>query len=223
MSVEVARCSAKLGCERASAKHFELAFQTIDEHHHLFAQSRGTCRLSVSLGKHRNLFPLLCKRFKLSDKFLEQRIIDLLQSLFYAQGNAGVVDILTCEAEMDELLVLFKAADFVELLLDEVLHSLHVVVRHHFDVLNTLGILLREVAIDVAKLLVADGNILQLRKGQMRECDEIFHFNADTIANQSILRKVRSQGFSLSSVTPINRRNGRQHVQFHISLCNVWS
>ena len=91
---------------------------------------------------------------------------------------------------MDELLVGLEATNLVELFLDEVFHSLDIVVRHHFDVFDALCILFCEVAIDVAKLLVADRNALQLWQRQMNECDEVLHLNADTITNKSVLREV---------------------------------
>ena len=84
MGVEVASRSAKLSREGAGAKHIELALQTIDEDHHLLAQTCGTGRLSVSLGQHGNVFPLISVLSQLCDEFFNERVIDLFQRLLDA-------------------------------------------------------------------------------------------------------------------------------------------
>ena len=93
---------------------------------------------------------------------------------------------------MDELLGLYgEAVQCVNLLLDEILHSLHVVVGNLLDILHALGILLCEVAIDVAQgLKEVVVYHLQLGQWQFTKGNEILDFYAHTIAYQCILRKV---------------------------------
>ena len=54
---------------------------------------------------------------------------------------------------MYEFLVFLKASNLVEFFLDEILHCLYVVVCGLFDGLNSLCVLLGEVAIDVSQCL----------------------------------------------------------------------
>ncbi len=89
---------------------------------------------------------------------------------------------------MDELLGLGgETVQRVNLLLDEVLHSFHVVVGHLLNILDTLGISLCEVAVDVTqrfkKVMV---KISQLRQGQFTQRDEILNLNTHPIAYQRI-------------------------------------
>ena len=119
---------------------------------------------------------------------------------------------------MDEFFVRVQPAYLIKLLLDEVFNSLYVVVSDCLDILDALCILFREVMVDIAQLLVADGEALQLRQGQVNEGDEVFHLHANTITDKGILGEVRSQRLGLASVSPVNRRNGSQHIQFHIML-----
>ena len=212
MGIEVACRSTELSCNGTSTKHVQLTLQAIDKDHHLLAQTCGTGRLTVSLRQHGNILPLVGILTQLCDKLLDEGVIDLLQSLLDAQGHAGVVDILAGQAEVDEFLVVFQSADAVELFLDEVLDSLHIVVCNSLYILHALGILFREVAVYVAQLLVADGKALQLRQGQMNEGNKIFYLYPDTIANQSIFREIRSQRFGLASVSAVNRRYSSQHI-----------
>jgi hypothetical protein len=82
----------------------------------------------------------------------------------------------------------------INLFLDEVLHSFHVVVGHLLNVLHALGILLGKVTIDVAQGLketVVYG--LQLWQRQFAEGNEILDFYAHTIAYQCVLGKVSCQ------------------------------
>ena len=94
-------------------------------------------------------------------------------------------------------------------------------VRDRLDVLDALGILFREIAVDVAECVVADREALQLGQGQMNEGDEVFHLDTDTIADECILREKSSQRLRLASVSSVNRRHGSQHIKFHIVYNNI--
>ena len=54
---------------------------------------------------------------------------------------------------MDKLLVLLEAAHGIYFFLNEVLHSLHVVVRHLLDIFHPLGISWCKQTVDVAELI----------------------------------------------------------------------
>ena len=151
MRIVVARRTTKLGCNLAGLQLVQLLRQTIDIHHHLLTQTCGRSGLSVCLGQHWDILPLIGILLKLSDEFLHLWIVHLVECILNAEWHRRIVDILTGQAKMNEFLVIFKVANFVEFLLDEVLHSLHVVIGHLLDVLHTLRISLREVAIDVAQ------------------------------------------------------------------------
>ena len=89
---------------------------------------------------------------------------------------------------MYELLILVKAAYLVELLLDIILHSLHVVIGHLLNVLHPLSIGRCELAIDVTKTFKeAMVEILKCRQWQLTKSDKIFYFNAYAITYQCIL------------------------------------
>ena len=214
MSVIVTRSPTELSCDRRILQCTQLFLQAIDIYHHLFAQTCGRSRLSVCLCQHRHLFPLLRIVVQLFDEFLDHRIVHLFQCLLDAQGYAGVVDVLGCQAEVDEFLGLSgKAAEHRNFLLDEVFDGLDVVVSDLFDVLHTLSVLLREVTIDVAEgFKQAMVEILQLWQWQFTQGDEVLYLHANTIANQRILRKISCQFLCLFSVAAIYRRDGCQHV-----------
>ena len=107
----------------------------------------------MGLGQHRNVLPLLGIIVQLLNQLLHHRIVNLLQSLLDRKGNAGVVNVLRCEAEVDELLVALETAHGVELLLDKVLYGFYVVVSNRLNVFHTLCISGCEITVDVTKLI----------------------------------------------------------------------
>ena len=157
VSVVVARSTTELGRDGTSLQQCQLTLQTIDEHHNLLAQARRTGRLSMRLGQHGHILPLLSIGTQLPDEFLYLGVIHLLQGILDAERYTGIIDILRRKSEMDELLVGIQTADGIKLLLDEILHSLDVMVRHCLDVLDTLCILYREITVDVAERFIQSG------------------------------------------------------------------
>ena len=103
---------------------------------------------------------------------------------------------------MDKLLIMLKTAHGVKLLLDEVFHSLHVVIGHLLDVLHPLCISRCKLTIDVTQLVEACMiDILQLRQRQFTKSDEILDFHTYAIPDEGILREIRGQGFGFTSIT----------------------
>ena len=129
----------------------QLFFQAIHEYHNLFTQTGGGGRLTVCLGQHRDVLPLLGIVVQLLDEFLHHRIVHLFQSLFNRKRYTGVVDVLRSQSEVDKLFGLSgKTTERTDFFLDEVLYGLHVVIRGLLYLLHAGSILLREVTIDVA-------------------------------------------------------------------------
>ena len=141
----------------------------------------------MSLGQHGHVGPLLGQGPELVDELLQLGIVDILERLLEREGHAGVVDVLRGEAEVDELLEVVESAYLVEFLLDEVFHRLHVVVGHLLDVLHALGLLLSEVAVDVAQAfeqLVVEPH--QLGQGKLAQRDEVFYLHSHAVTDEGI-------------------------------------
>ena len=205
VGVVVAGGATELGGHGLCLQCCQLALQTVHKHHHLLAHTGGRCRLAVGLGKHGNVLPLLGIGTQLCYQLLYLGIVNLLQSLLDAEGHTGIVDILTGETEMDELLVGIQTANLVELFLDEILHGLYVVVSNALYVLHALGISLGEVAVNVAQSLCRCGKTLQLGQRQFAQSDEILNLYSYAVLNKCVLRKITGQRLGLATVTSINR------------------
>ena len=136
-----------------------------------------------------------------------------MQGLLEHHGDRGIVDILRGQTKMDKLLVGIHPADGINLLLNEIFDSLDIVVRHGFYLLHACGIRFAELLVDGAQgsktALVKVG---QLREGNFAQCNKVFDFYAGTVLHQRVLRKVRSQGGCLVTITAINRRDGGEDV-----------
>ena len=218
MGIVIPRRSAELGCNGARFKHLQLAFQTIDKYHNFFPQTGRRSRLSVCLGQHGHVVPFLGIRAKLGYQFLHLGIVTFLQSFFDGQRNRCIVDVLRCQAEMNEFLISFKTSYFIKLFLDKILHSLHVMVRHALYFLHPSGIRFREIPVDVTqtgKQIMIE--ISQLRQRQFAQSNKVFNLYTHTIANKRVFRKVGSQSLCFTSITAVYRRNSRQQIQFHKS------
>ena len=57
----------------------------------------------MCLSQHGHVLPLFGIVVQLFYQLFYQRVIDLLQGFLDGKGNAGVIDILGSEAEVDEL------------------------------------------------------------------------------------------------------------------------
>ena len=81
MGVVVARSATELCCHAALLELAQLLCKAVYVYHYLLAKACRRCRLSVCLGEHRYVFPLVGILLQLCDKFLNEGIICLLQSL----------------------------------------------------------------------------------------------------------------------------------------------
>ena len=152
----------------------------------------------MGLGEHGDVLPLVGEGFEAAEQLLCQGEEHLLQSLLNRKRCGGVVDVLRGESEVDELLEGSQSSDGVELLLDEVLHSLDIVVGDALDILHALGILLREVLVDGAQSgEMFFGECCELRQWQFAEEDEIFDFDPHAVADECEFRKELVECFGL--------------------------
>ena len=113
----------------------------------------------MGLGEHGHILPLLSIVTELLYELLHLWIIDMLKGFLDGEWHACVVYILGCEAEVYKLLERLEIAmchlafciEGVELLLNEVFDSLHIMVCHLLDVLDTLCVGYGECLVDGAQ------------------------------------------------------------------------
>ena len=167
----------------------------------------------MSAGKHRNVLPLFGIACKDIDHFLESRNIDLIDGLLDRHRHRSVIDVLAGKTEVDELLVLLKTKT-VELLLEEIFYSLHIVVGHLLDVLDTLGFGWGKIAIDIAKTVENTAiDTGQLWQRKFTKCYEILDFHTNAILDEGKLGKVFAKDLRLGMITSIDRRDSRQWTE----------
>ncbi len=212
VGVHITRSATELGRHGDSLKLGDLLLQALDIDQELLTEHRGRGGLTMGAGQHRHRHPLLGHRANLGHNLLEGGIEHLLQGLLHREGYSRVVDILRRQAEVHELLVGLQT-DLVHLLLEDVLDRLHVVIRHGFDLLDTLGRGGREVEVQRAKCLV--GLLIyagELRQREFAQGDEVFNLDTDAVTDQCLLGKIVGQTLRHTAVAAINGGN-----------CSQWS
>ena len=190
VGVEVARGAAELGRNGDVVEHEQLLFEPLDEYRKLFAQRGRRGGLPVRARQHRNLAPLLGERRQSVADLLDDGVVDARHRLPERERNGRVVDVLRREAEMHELLIGLQP-EGVHFLLDDVLDGLYVVVGHRLDLLHAPGVGVREIEVERAQggeFRAVDAG--QLRQRQFAQGDEVFHFDADAVADEGLLRKI---------------------------------
>ena len=223
MRIVVACRPTELSRQLTSLQRLQLLRQTIHIHHHLLTQTGRRCRLSVRLCQHRNVLPCIRILLQLRNQFLYHRIVDLLERFLDGKRHARIVDVLARQAKVDELLEARQTSHaslasltsstslarptchLINLLLDEILHGLHVVVRHLLDVLHALCISLGEVLIDGTQFRCHTLYIKQLE--ERGQGNEILNLYPHTVSDQGILREIRSKAVGLSPVSAVDRRH----------------
>lgn len=124
---------------------------------------------------------------------------------------------------MDELFP-FLQPQGVEALLQEVLHSLHIVVGHRFVLLDAAGIVLCKILIDGAQCVGGAGrHIAKLLHPALAKGYKIFHLYLHAVTYQCELRKIAVKPRGFAAVTAIDRRNGCKGVKLHKEKCNCWN
>lgn len=153
-------------------------------------------RLAVGVGQKRHVAPFLRAGFQGLDELVESRTVHLLHRFAYRHGHCGVVDVLACQAEMDEFLIL-RQPHGVEALFDEVFHSLDVVVGGLFDFLDLRCVLDGKVSVYLpqgCEHRPVDAG--ELRQRKFAQSDEILHFDAHPVADKGIFRKIFVKTFA---------------------------
>ena len=187
VGVEVAGGTAKLSAHRHSLQLLQLLFEAVGKHLDFLAQACGRRWLAVCLCQHWNVVPFggmfvePCNHiFKHGDKHT-------LGSVSHCHWHGGVVDILRGESEVDKFLVLLQS-ELVELLFQEIFHSLHVVICHALNVFDALCVVNAEVAVNVAKFFLRfRSHAFELWQRNLAKGDKIFHLHIHTIANKGVL------------------------------------
>ncbi len=104
----------------------------------------------------------------------------------------------------------------VELLLDEIFHSLDVVIGHRLYLLHAGSLLHGELAVDAANHLLVDfAERRQLRQPEFGEGYEVLNFDTHTVFYQRIFREKLVETLTLRAVAAIDRANCRQAGKFH--------
>ena len=86
---------------------------------------------------------------------------------------------------MDELLIVVHTTQLVKLFFQEILHRLHIMVRHALNVLNALRVGFGKVTVNVSQGF--ENTLIhpfQLRQRQLTQRDKVFYFNLYTVFNQ---------------------------------------
>ena len=111
---------------------------------------------------------------------------------------------------MDKLLVGFEL-ECIETLFDKILHSLDIVVGGFLYFLDGKGILVGEIAVNVAQLLnhlaVGSEKGMQRQLGERAECNKILNLNTHTIADESPFGEERCKWFGFGAVATVDRGN----------------
>ena len=187
MSIETSRSTTELSHRLNILQKVNLTFQTLYKNLKLLTQACRRCRLAMSVRQHRDILPLLCKRVYLVQQLIQRWQIDISQSLLQQKWSCSVIDILRSKTKVHKLTVLVQAQS-LQFLLQEILHSLHVVVGDALNLLNVESIFHRELGVKLAQLIISRlGNTCQLWQWNLAQSDKILNLDTHTVANQSIL------------------------------------
>ena len=116
------------------------------------------------------------------------RQVYVLDAFHEAQRYGCIVDVLGCQAEVDEFLVAGVYAQCVEASLYEVFHCLDIVIGGLLDFLDFCGLVLGHVAVYAAQgVEEAAVEILQLGQRQLAQGDEILYLNSYSVSYESKL------------------------------------
>ena len=208
VSIVIAGSTTKLGCHLACLQTVELLGKTIDIHHNLLAQTGWRGWLTMSLGKHWYILPLIGIGLQLSYQLLYLWIENILKCFLHRKRHTGIVDVLRGQTEMDKLLVSIQSANLIKLFLDKILYSLDIVVGNLLDILDTLRIILIKVLIYLTQTSKQSRiERSKLRQRQLTQSDKILNLYTNTISYERILGKIVCEWLCLSPVTSIYRGN----------------
>mmetsp|Transcript_32461 Transcript_32461/g.79174 ORF Transcript_32461/g.79174 Transcript_32461/m.79174 type:complete len:420 (-) Transcript_32461:5-1264(-) len=228
--VHVAGGTPKLGTVRHRIQKLHLGLKAVNEDHQLLAHAGGGRGLPVGPGQERDLRPLAGEAVERGDDVSELGHVDGAPEAHDHQRVAGVVDVLRREPKVDELLDLEEALEaggaghLGHLVLEEVLHSLDIVVGREggaaggpaleLRLLDPGGVLVGELGVDPAELRDegvrgrGHGRELGEGRGHAEEADEVLDLNLNAMLDVSILGEVGGDGIEAAAVAPVEGPDG---------------
>mmetsp|Transcript_2488 Transcript_2488/g.5902 ORF Transcript_2488/g.5902 Transcript_2488/m.5902 type:complete len:295 (+) Transcript_2488:1-885(+) len=188
MRVELTSSPTKLCCEFYLRDVLELLFKAFHKNHQLLA---NTCRcrsLTMRPSQHWNVSPLVCQSSeRLQDLVGKRWKHDALHSVAKRHWDGCVVDILGRQREMQKLFVVLPTI-LVKLVLQEVLHSFHVMVGNSLLSFDNLRISQTEISEDSTQLRkIRMVKSLELRQRDFTQSDEVLNLNKHAILDQTEL------------------------------------
>ena len=208
VSIEAPGGAAELGREGHGFELGDGVVQALHEDGQLLAEGDRAGRLAVGAGEHRHVLPRFGQGLQVFPGGLQQREQHIRGRLHHGQRDGRVVDVLGGQAEMDELGAVLEA-EGGQLVLDEVLHRLHIVVGGPFNVLDRLRIGFAKGHIDVAQSVhLRLGQGRQLRQADAVQGNEVLDLDPDPVLDQTGFGEVGGQGFGVAAVTAIDRADG---------------
>src|SRR6218665_65119 len=94
MCIEIAGCATKFSHEGNADELFHLVLYPFGEYHDLFAQFGRAGGLAMRMGEHRNVFPIFCKKAKLSVEVEQGREIFIFDAVFPGKRDSCIVNVL---------------------------------------------------------------------------------------------------------------------------------
>jgi len=149
------------------------------------------------------------------DQLAHQGKDHLVATIPQHQGIGQIVDVFRGAREMDELHLRSQLRMALNLFLEEILHSLHVVIGGGFDLLDALGVCQRKIlgyGVQKGSAGVAQWRRFRdLRRGG--QSLQPANFDNDAIADQGEFAEIGAQGVGLVAVAAVDRRDRSQAVQ----------
>ena len=149
MSIVISGSATEFCSDRTCFQHSQLTFQAVNEYHHFLTQTSRRSRLPMSFGKHRDGSPFCCICFQLCNQFLNQRIIDFIQSFLDRKRHRRIVNVLRSQSEVNEFFIVIHSTQLIEFFFQEIFYGFYIMVGYTFDIFNALRICFREVTVDI--------------------------------------------------------------------------
>mmetsp|Transcript_56686 Transcript_56686/g.165875 ORF Transcript_56686/g.165875 Transcript_56686/m.165875 type:complete len:340 (+) Transcript_56686:530-1549(+) len=201
--VHVPSGTSKLAAVWHLAQECKLPFHALDEYLELFGKVRRRGGLAVSLGQHWEV-PLCQSLLQRRHELLHTRDVALLKGFLQEQWGRGVVDVLAGESKVHVLLVRLQAQR-VELLLDEVLHSLDIMIGDLLCGLDFGGISNAHISSHSTQLRSRIRWEVFTGWQPLHQCDEIFNLDVHSIPDEAILREVLRERLCVAPISAIYR------------------
>jgi hypothetical protein len=207
MRVVVAHRAVDLAHERHARHLVALALEPVHHVGHLLAERGGGGGLAVGAREHGLVGVLVGKLSQRHDQLVHLGQQYLASSVAHHERVGEIVDVLGGAGEMDELGdgLEFRVAG--NLLLEEVLHRLHVVIGGALDILHPARVLLAEAghdAVEHVDRMAAQGRHLGDRLVG-RECLEPGHLHLHAIADQTEFAEHRAQCLGACAIAAVHR------------------